>query len=256
MRSLVVVTLFALALPGRAESLEDVIARVKVSVVAVGSFQSTRSPQFAFRGTGFVVGDGTLIATNAHVLPELDAQKLEVMSVVLPGIGQRAMARREARTLLVDKDHDLALLKVSGSPLPALVLAGKASPREGSSAAFTGFPIGAVLGLVPVTHRAMVSAITPVAIPSATARDLNEHVLRRLQEGSFDVLQLDATAYPGSSGSPLYDAGTGEVLGIINMVFVKGTKESILSQPSGITFAVPVGFLEDLVARSREPAVR
>ncbi len=38
-------------------------------VVAVGTFQATRVPQFRFAGTGFVVGDGTLVATNAHVLP-------------------------------------------------------------------------------------------------------------------------------------------------------------------------------------------
>ncbi len=101
-----------------------------------------------------------------------------------------------------------------------------------------------MLGLVPVTHRATVSAITPIALPSANARQLDERVLRRLQSGAFRVLQLDATAYPGNSGSPLYDAATGEVLGIINMVFVKATKEAILSQPSGISFAVPAQYLQ------------
>ena len=43
------------------------------------------------------------------------------------------------------------------------------------------------------------------------------------------MFQLDATAFPGQSGSPLYDGANGEVVGIINMVFVKGTKESALS---------------------------
>ncbi|MEO8976220.1 MAG: serine protease, partial [Casimicrobiaceae bacterium] len=40
----------------RAASLEDVIARVKPSIVAIGTYQKTRSPAFAFRGTGFAVG--------------------------------------------------------------------------------------------------------------------------------------------------------------------------------------------------------
>jgi hypothetical protein len=31
----------------------------------------------------------------------------------------------------------------------------------------------------------------------------------------------------------VYDPATGEVIGIINMVLVKSTKESALSQPSG-----------------------
>jgi S1-C subfamily serine protease len=119
--------------------------------------------------------------------------------------------------------------------------------REGQSAAFTGFPIGSALGLVPVTHRATVGAITPIALPSENAQQLDERVLRRLESGPFRVLQLDATAYPGNSGSPLYDAGTGEVLGIVNMAFVKGTKEAALSQPSGITFAVPVRHLKKML---------
>jgi serine protease Do len=46
----------------------DTIVRVKASVVAVGTVQRLRSPQFQFFGTGFAVGDGGLIATNAHVI--------------------------------------------------------------------------------------------------------------------------------------------------------------------------------------------
>ena len=41
----------------------------------------------------------------------------------------------------------------------------------------------------------------------------------------------------------------GEVIGIINMVFVKENKESILSKPSGISFAIPVRFLRELMQK-------
>jgi len=64
----------------------------------------------------------------------------------------------------------------------------------------------------------------------------------------FRVYQLDATAYPGNSGSPLYDPETGEVLGVMNMVFVKSTKENVLSDPSGISYAIPVEYLQRLLA--------
>ena len=97
----------------------------------------------------------------------------------------------------------------------------------------------------------MVSAITPIAIPPARSTELDPKLLRRLTAGSFPVFQLDATAYPGNSGSPVYDAATGEVLGVINMVFVKGTKESALTQPSGITYAIPSKYLQDLVQKTR-----
>ena len=52
------------------------IERIKPSIVAVGTFEPTRNPQFSFAGTGFAVGDGSLIATNAHVLPKvLDSER-------------------------------------------------------------------------------------------------------------------------------------------------------------------------------------
>ena len=93
----------------------------------------------------------------------------------------------------------------------------------------------------------MIAAITPIAIPQGRAAELDPAIVRRLTSGSYPVFQLDATAYPGNSGSPVYDPATGEVLGIVNMVFVKGTKEAALSQPSGITYAVPAHHLEALL---------
>ena len=41
-----------------AQTTVQTIARVKSAVVAVGTFQRTRSPPFRFLGTGFAVGDG------------------------------------------------------------------------------------------------------------------------------------------------------------------------------------------------------
>jgi S1-C subfamily serine protease len=119
--------------------------------------------------------------------------------------------------------------------------------REGESVAFTGFPIGGALGLSPVTHRGTISAITPIALPSPTARQLNEKVIKSLKSGSFEIYQLDGTAYPGNSGGPLFELEKGEVVGIINMVFVKGTKESVLTSPSGISYAIPVSYLQEML---------
>jgi len=43
------------------------------------------------------------------------------------------------------------------------------------------------------------------------------------------------------------DAATGEVLAVINMVLVKGSKESAITHPSGISYAIPVRFVRELV---------
>jgi S1-C subfamily serine protease len=72
-------------------------------------------------------------------------------------------------------------------------------------------------------------------------------MLKRLRD-PYLVYQLDATAYPGNSGSALYDQATGAVLGIINKVFVQASKEAVFSTPSGITYAIPVKYLKVLLA--------
>jgi len=233
----------------------DTIERVKVSIVAVGTFERTRAPQFQFRGTGFVVGDGSLIVTNAHVLPPLlDPTKMEALAILVPGLskdGKDTAQVREAKQQAVDPESDLAVLKLSGPPMPALKVRDDDKVRAGQEIFFTGYPIGAVLGPYPATHRGIVSAVTPIAIPQARAGDLDARTIRRLTSGSFAVYQLDATAYPGNSGSPLYDPETGEVLGVVNMVFVKGTKEAALTDPSGISYAVPATYLQRLLKNTR-----
>jgi serine protease Do len=230
-----------------AADLPEVIDHVKPSIVVVGTYQLTRSPQFVMRGTGFVVGDGHHVATNSHVLPDKINEAAGERLVIMARSGGSSLQQREARSVAVDKAHDLALLRVDGPRMPALTLHDSERVREGQAVAFTGFPIGAVLGLSPVTHRGIIASITPIVLPSANARNLNAKVIARLRSGSFDIFQLDATAYPGNSGGPLYEVGRGEVVGIINMVFVKESKESTLSKPSGISFAIPSEYLSDLL---------
>ena len=229
--------------------LPATIARIKPSIVAVGSFERLRSPQFSFAGTGFAIGDGTLIATNEHVVSKIGVgEGNEVLAIaVRTGDGVQI---RKVRKLASDTAADLALLKVDGAIIPALVLGNSANVREGETYMLTGFPIGAVLGLYPVTHRAMIAAVTPIAIPAARADKLDARMVRRLSAGAYTVFQLDGTAYPGNSGSPVYHAESGLVVGVVNSVFVKGTKESALTQPSGITYAIPAQKLKELLDRA------
>ncbi len=119
--------------------------------------------------------------------------------------------------------------------------------REGQGYAFTGFPIGAIIGVFPTTHHALVSAITPVALSQPSARQLDPALIKKLRADRFSIFQLDATAYPGNSGSPMYDVETGDVIAIVNSGFVKAGKESALSQPSGISYAIPSTWLARLL---------
>lgn len=241
--------LFALgAGPAKAADMTKTVAAVKPSIVGIGTYQKTRSPAIRFVGTGFVTGDGLSVVTNAHVVPELlDSEKLEQLGVVTGEAD--AISFRPAELVERDRQHDLAHLRLSGAPMPALRLGNSAAAQEGQNLAFTGFPLGMILGLNRVTHRAMLSAITPVVMPSLNSRGLDARAITQLQRAPFRIFQLDGTAYPGNSGSPVYDPDTGEVLGVINMVFVKGLKESAITSPSGITYAVPVSYVQELLRK-------
>jgi S1-C subfamily serine protease len=96
-----------------------------------------------------------------------------------------------------------------------------------------------------------VSSITSAALPANSASQLDPRAINQLRNGTFEMLQLDATAYPGSSGGPLFDAATGRVIGVVSMGLLKGARESALSNPTGITYAVPVQFVHELLKQPR-----
>lgn len=230
--------------------LPDTIERIKPTIVVVGTYKKNNSPQFVLRGTGFIVGNGNQIATNAHVVPE-GTDPDGPLLVIQARTNNGEVQIRQAQVINRDKVHDLAVLRIEGQALPSLTLANSDLVREGQEIGFTGFPIGGALGFSPVTHRGIVSSITPIALPSGNSQQLNEKLIHKLKGSVFNIFQLDATAYPGNSGSPVFNVENGMVIGIINMVFIKGTKESALSQPSGISYAIPINFLKPLLLPSQ-----
>jgi len=229
------------------------IATVKKSVVGIGTFQQTRSPAAVVEATGFAVGDGNHVITNAHAVNKLLNGPALERFVVFAGRGD-VPDMRQATVLGVDREHDLALLHIDGAPLPAMQLGDAGAAAEGQELAFTGYPLGIYLGLYPVTHHAFLSAITPVVLPSLNSGKLSARNIVQLQRDRFTILQLDATAYPGNSGSPVYDPQSGVVVGVINMVLLKGMKESAISAPSGISYAIPVAHVRELLRQKSSSA--
>ncbi len=234
-----------------AMELPETIDNVRPGIVSIGIVRPAKQvgkhrPSMEYRGTGFVVGNGRQVMTNFHVLPDEEAMAPNGRLVAFVGRGKTAEPR-SATVVRVDKTHDLALLTLSGKPLPALSLSSSKTVREGQELAFTGFPIGMVLGMYPSTNKGIVSAITPVAIPAVSSGNLTAAQVRRIRDPYF-VYQLDAIAYPGNSGSPVYEVDTGKVVGVINSVFIKESKEGALSKPSGITYAIPVKYVKELLS--------
>lgn len=234
-------------------SLVELVASAKRSVLPVGTFGALQDPRFRFSGTGFVVGRGNLLATCAHVLPEIKEASARIdlvarVETATPG----EFDYRKLTVRRLDRPRDLALLDMEGPPLPPLVVAPEpaAESRDGTAIALIGFPIGGALGFAHVTHRGIVSSRVSHFAPPPSARGLTERAIAAARQPPFEVLQLDATAYPGNSGGPLLNAETGRVVGVVSMVLVKGSRESALSAPTGISYAVPAAYLLDLL---REP---
>jgi S1-C subfamily serine protease len=229
--------------------LPDTIEQVKRSIVGIGTYQAIRKQPLVLLGTGFVVADGQHVVTNHHVVSKiLDTHNGE-RHVVFVGHGSRSKVYSVTKVRF-DERHDLALLRFDGPALPALKINSRSGVREGDTYAFTGFPIGAVLGLYPVTHTGSISAITPFVTPMNTSRQLSALHIKQLRDSKpYNVYQLDAVAYPGNSGSPLYDTKTGEVVAILNSVLVKRVRENALTNPSGISYAIPAKYIKQLLDR-------
>ena len=227
-----------------ARDLPALVAGWRDGVVGIAAFDPLGAPRTTLLGTGFVVADGRKVATNVHVVQAM-GERAGQRLVVLVGQGPGASVRAATR-LREDAAHDLALLQMEGPPGVALALGAPASVAEGTAVAFTGYPLGTALGLYPVTHQGIVSSVVPVAHPGNSLRPIGAAQLKRLR-APFEIYQLDAVAYPGNSGSPVFELDSGHVIAVVNSVLAKASREQWLKNPSAITYAIPVQHLQALL---------
>jgi serine protease Do len=232
--------------PHQEGNLVSLIQSAKPSIVAIGTYYFNDVPKLTFSGTGFSVGAGNLIITNRHVIAQIEEKGrsgfLRIFHKTFDPKGIKASVIEN------DEKHDISILQIESGSLPPLKLADSSTAREGEAVAFAGYPIGLVLGLNPTTHAGIISSISPIVLPSPNAAAITKDLVDFLRQ-PYEVFQIDATAYPGNSGSPLLRIADGKVIGVINMVFVKGKKEHILKDPTGITYAIPSNFIRELLKK-------
>lgn len=225
----------------------DVIEGVRPAVVAIAIYDRLAQPDINISGTGFGIGNGQYVATNYHVVQDLPLPGDGGQLAVVSGRGREAKVY-PAEIIAVDRAHDMAILKLLEGRVGALELA---SPeylaRPGEDILMMGFPLGSYLGLFHVTHRGMISAVTPNLIPQGAASELKAELIRA---DRYLVYQLDLTSYPGNSGSPVFRSDTGMVIAILNGAYVRSTRESALTDPTGISYAIPVRHLRILMGRT------
>ncbi len=173
-------------------------------------------------GSGFVIGKGGSIVTNAHVV--------EGATQVSVRFGDRRTAR--ARVAGRDPSTDIALLLVDpdGLDLKPLELGSSKGVQVGDPTVAIGNPFG----LDRTLTTGVVSALQR-SIPSLQ-RNFTIN----------DVIQTDAAINPGNSGGPLIDA-RGKVIGINSQIETGGSGSGNV----GIGFAVPIDTAKDVIPQLR-----
>ena len=160
------------------------------------------APKTILLGSGFVYDTDGHIVTSAHVVQNMK----EVMVTMNDG------SVLTGKVLGRDPKTDLAVVKVEGKNLSAVVLGDSDTARIGDPVLAVGNPFG--LG----------NTVT-AGIISARSRDI--------QVGPYDdFIQTDAAINRGNSGGPLFNAA-GQMIGVNTAIF------SPSGGSVGIAFAVP-----------------
>jgi serine protease Do len=154
-------------------------------------------------GSGFIIDRNGVVVTNAHVVE--GASRITV--TLLDG------REIEADLLGLDRDADIAVLKVKATALPAVPLGHSADLMIGETVIAIGNPFG-------------LSNTVTTGVLSAVGRTVPSERGERL---FTDFLQTDASINPGNSGGPLVNI-QGDVIGI---------NSAIISGATGIGFAIP-----------------
>src|SRR5271165_3488223 len=206
------------------ESIQALTAKVTksvVQIVATGYGFSTEKqstdtalfePQEAI-GAGVILTPDGYIVTNAHVVQGARKIRVRLPGLEAPGTDpSQPHGPVSAKVVGIDRQSDLAVIKIDATNLPALELADSDRLKQGQVVFAFGSPQG------------LENSVT-MGVVSATARQVSD-------ENPTTYIQTDAPINPGNSGGPLVDVD-GRVVGINTFIL----SESGGSE--GLGFAIP-----------------
>lgn len=266
-------------------SLHTVYPSIKEGIVAFVArhfeFAGNESQAFPpILGTGFVVRESGLIATNHHVIkafkkiPKLPNTKDKDWSAAafllkwhkegdLMGILELPLfiegvfvvgAFDPGKVYYGPPKPDIAFVKVKATGLSPLSVDSSVEIREGLAVATAGFPMGRdalaapgwIHQLTPTLQTGIVSAVMPFPCPTPHAFAINV-----MTQG-------------GASGSPVFLPGDGRVIGILHAGLIDPlpvSQKAAIPLPTTISHVVPAHYITnslDSIERDRatdlEPA--
>ena len=212
----------------------DVAEKVSPSVVTVRikKTQVFRQPIFDFFGqlgrtqernieqdigSGFVIEDDGLIATNKHVVGDTDA-KYEVVT--------KDGKTYEVEKIYRDPANDLAILKINASGLKPVEMGDSSKLKVGQFVVAIGTALG------EFRHTVTTGVVSGLG-RGITAGSAFEGFAERLD----DVIQTDAAINPGNSGGPLLNSA-GQVVGV---------NTAVSSEGQNIGFAIPINVIKEAI---------
>jgi serine protease Do len=180
-------------------------------------------------GSGIIVDPNGYIVTNAHVVGSV--KKIEVLlpQPADPTQKLRSVVMPSGRVLLadvigIDRETDIAVLKIDRKNLPHLPFGDSESIRQGNLVLAFGSPLG------------LDNSVT-MGIVSNIARQVRP-------DDPVIYIQTDAAINPGNSGGPLVDS-EGNLIGVNTFILTQS------GGSEGIGFAVPSRIVQSVYEQIR-----
>ncbi len=229
------------ALADLSKSLQDLAARVSPAVVQIfvtrhaapddEDLVATGEPTLErTSGSGVIVDAAGYIVTNAHVVENATRIEVELPLEATAGTASRSIVRRRGRTVgaqivAIDRETDIAVVKVEASRLPVLAFGDSDTLRPGQIVLAFGSPLG-------------LSSSVTMGVVSAVARQLTP-------DDPMIYVQIDAPINPGNSGGALVDTD-GRLVGVNTLIYSQSGGNE------GIGFAAPSNIVRNVFTQIRK----
>jgi S1-C subfamily serine protease len=192
------------------EIIVTAVDKVKNAVVKIDKYSQVRgNEKISGSGSGFVFSSDGLILTNSHVIN--NSNKLNI--TLLDG------DEFTAEVTGIDKDTDIAIIKIFGSGYSPAKLGNSSDLKIGQLVIAIGNPLG-------YQHSVSVGVLSGVG---RTMRTPDGHLID-------NILQSDAAMNPGNSGGPMIDTN-GEVIGI---------NTAIIPYAQGLSFSIGIDTAKEI----------
>src|SRR5688572_18677063 len=221
-------------------SLQELAAKVRASVVQIfvtgyvppdqeDRAESGEPTLERTSGSGVIVDADGYIVTNAHVIENATRLEVELPFEAMGGDPGRSIIKRRGRTLgaqivAIDRETDIAVIKIDARSLPSLPFGDSDALRPGQLVLAFGSPLG------------LESSVT-MGVVSAVARQLTP-------EDPMIYVQTDAPINPGNSGGALVDV-EGRLVGVNTLIYSQSGGHE------GIGFAAPSNIVRNVFQQIR-----